>query len=336
MFGSAPGFWWRRDPGWQAHGLSPLGTLYGAIARRRMGQPGTTTGVPTLCIGNFTAGGAGKTPTAIAVARRLQDGGHRPMILSRGYGRAAGGEAVVAVDVGRHGAREVGDEPLLLARQAPTFVAKDRARAAEAAVAAGASVLIMDDGFQSPALIKTASIVVVDGAAGVGNGLCLPAGPLRAPLAAQWAGVSLLCVIGPGEPGERLAATAAGLKVPVALARLEADAGTLAALAGRRLFAFSGIGRPAKFFDTLEAHGLDLAGRRAFGDHHPFDAADRERLTRDAARLGAELVTTEKDNVRLPGGFATHVLPVRLVVDAGAAALDDLLARIAPPSFSPA
>ncbi len=325
MFATAPSFWWQSHADWRARLLTPFGLVYGTLASRRMRRTGIAPAVPVLCIGNFTAGGAGKTPTAIEIAQRLQDRCERPAFLSRGHGRTLSNVAVIAVDAVRHVAKEVGDEPLLLARHAPTFVAVDRVKGAEAAFAEGATILIMDDGLQNPALRKTASVVVADGATGIGNGRCLPAGPLRAPLERQWTATSLLCVIGPGAPGEALAREARQRGIPVARARLDPDPLVRASLQGRRLYAFSGIGRPEKFFHTLEACGLEVVGRRAFPDHHAFTAEEQRGLLRDAEHAGAELVTTEKDRVRLPPEFATHVLPVRLVFEDGAGAIDALL-----------
>ncbi len=333
MAARAPAFWWRPEATWQARLLGPVGSIYGAVSQRRMARPGVRLVVPVLCIGNFTVGGAGKTPTAIEIVARLKARGHRPAFLSRGYGRTHPSAAVLAVDPARHRVEETGDEPLLLARHAPTFVAGDRVAAAKAAIAAGASILIMDDGFQNPALVKSASIVVVDGATGIGNGHCLPAGPLRAPMAAQWPKVSLLCVIGDGDAGYRLAQEAKRLGVPVARARIEAESDAQHRLGGRRLFAFSGIGRPEKFFATLDALGLDVIERRTFADHHLFTADERRKLLKDAHLSDAELVTTQKDRVRLPADFDTHVLPVRLVFEVDQA-IDGLLDQIAGKAFN--
>ena len=235
------------------------------------------------------------------------------------------------VDPDRHAAAEVGDEPLLLARAAPCYVARDRVAAARAAAAAGATMVLMDDGLQNPALARDLAIAVVDGAVGVGNGLCLPAGPLRAPLERQWPAVDLVVVIGAGVAGDAVAAEAARRGKPVLRAAVEADARALRRLGGRPLLAFSGIGRPAKFFDTLEAAGLRVAERVAFPDHHAFTARDRERLAAAASAAGATLVTTEKDRVRLPEGFAVEVLPVRLAFD-DPETLGDALGRLAAPA----
>ena len=312
---SAPSFWWLARPTLPARLLGPVGSIYGAVTGRRMGRPGTTLEAPMLCVGNLVAGGAGKTPAAIAIARRLQEQGHSPAFLSRGYGRAGASRAVIHVDPTRHTADDVGDEPLLLARVAPTFVSVDRLAAGRSAIAAGASLLVLDDGLQSPGLRKQLSLAVVDGRTGVGNGLCVPAGPLRAPLAAQWPFVSAVCLIGPGEPGERVGSAARARGLPVWQARLEPDADTLRRLEDRPLYAFAGIGLPSKFFETLAGRGLRLVGTRAFPDHHRFSDTDIDDLGALASKLGATLVTTEKDRVRLPGAFATETLPVTLAFD---------------------
>ena len=311
---AAPRFWWRKA-GPAALVLAPVGAVYGAITARRMASTGARIGVPVLCIGNFVVGGAGKTPTAIAVARRLTARGQSPAFVSRGYGRRrlrGTKRSVTQVEPSRDLAEDVGDEPLLLARAAPCYVSDDRVAAALAAVAAGATVVVMDDGFQNPRLCKDASLVAVDGTSGIGNGFCLPAGPLRAPLSRQWPSTTLLAVIGAGPAGEALAADAIDHGIGVLRGGLEPDAEAVAALRNRRLLGFSGIGRPEKFFETLTACGLDLAGRLGFPDHHWFTEHDRNALLRAAAETGSRLVTTEKDIVRLPEGFPAAVLPVTL------------------------
>ncbi|WP_237477743.1 tetraacyldisaccharide 4'-kinase [Lichenibacterium dinghuense] len=322
----APGFWWRARPGLAARALAPVGAILGAVAARRMARAGERAGVPVVCVGNFTAGGAGKTPVAAEILRQLVAAGHEPAVLSRGYG-GAGAAAPVRVDPARHGAGAVGDEPLLLARVAPCYVGADRPAAARAALAAGATVLVMDDGLQNPSLAKDLRIAVVDGAVGTGNGLCLPAGPLRAPMARQWGTVDLVVVVGAGEPGRAVAAEAGLRRLPVLRAAVEPDARALGALAGRRLFAFAGIGRPEKFFDTLAEAGLEVAGTRAFPDHHAFTAAERDALLAAAAAAGAALVTTEKDRVRLPADFPAAALPIRLAFD-DPETLADMLGRL--------
>jgi tetraacyldisaccharide 4'-kinase len=307
----APAFWAVAPPSPLARALLPIGAAYGGLVAWRMGRPGRRIAVPVICIGNFTVGGAGKTPAAIAIARLLIAMGEKVAFLSRGYGGAGAG-APVAVDPRRHSASEVGDEPLLLARIAPCFVARDRVRAAQAAIAAGASVLALDDGLQNPALAKDFSLAVIDGAYGFGNGLCLPAGPLRAPPAAQWPHVSMAVVVdAPDRVGEGRRAVEGK---PALAARLVPDASLAARLKDRDLLAFAGIGRPEKFFATLSSLGARLAVTRGFPDHHPYSPAELERLFAEAAAKGLIAVTTEKDHVRLPAAYAQRAmaLPVAL------------------------
>ena len=309
----APDFWWRSHPTWGARVLEPAGWIYGAVTARRMSRPGPSLSVPVLCVGNLVAGGAGKTPTAMALALLLQARGETVAFLSRGYGgKRRDGAGPIVVDPRRHSANEVGDEPLLLARVAPTVVSRDRHAAGEHAIAQGASVLILDDGLQNPAPHKTVSIAVVDGRSGVGNGLCLPAGPLRAPLAAQWRHVTALCVIGPGEAGEHLAERARERGLPVWTAHLQPDDAAVARLKAGVFHAFAGIGHPQKFFGTLEDCGIRVTAQRAFPDHHRYKTAELSELRTAAAREGASLLTTEKDRVRLPPDFPAEVLPVTL------------------------
>ncbi|WP_232628409.1 tetraacyldisaccharide 4'-kinase [Methylobacterium sp. Leaf118] len=307
-----PGFWAGEPHHPLARLLAPAGRRYGAATARRMDRPGASGPCPVLCIGNVTLGGAGKTPTALALARLLRDGfGCHPAFLSRGYGGRLAGP--VRVDPAVHGADAVGDEPLLLARHAATIVARDRAAGARLCAAGGADVIVMDDGLQNPGLAKTLSLAVVDAGAGAGNGLCFPAGPLRAPLERHWPHVGGLVLVGDGAPGERLAAAAAARGMPVHRARLVPEAS--ASWAGRRVVAFAGIGRPQKFFDTLAGLGTRIVATRAFPDHHPYRAAEIEALRALAEREGAGLVTTEKDAVRLPvrGAATIAVLRVDLV-----------------------
>lgn len=311
----APSFWWQPGRTWQSTLLAPAGLIYGGVTAHRMGGPRMRLHVPVICIGNLVAGGAGKTPTALAVGRFLLARGRRAAFLSRGYGRASdrSGEAVIRVDPKTHDAAETGDEPLLLAARAPAYVSRDRIAAARRAIEDGADVLVLDDGLQNPALAKTFSIAVVDGMTGVGNGRCVPAGPLRAPLAEQWPHVSACCIIGDGIAGEAVGQTARKAGVPVWIARLVPDAAALATLRTHPLIAFAGIGNPAKFFATLRIAGLDIQEQRPFPDHHRFKTADLTDLKAAALRCGARLVTTEKDRVRLPIDFPVSTLPVALV-----------------------
>lgn len=315
----APGFWWSA-PSLAANLLRPVGLVYGAVAARRMRRAGERAGVAVICVGNFTAGGAGKTPTALAIAQMLTEAGERPVFLTRGYGGRLHGP--VRVDLARHSAADVGDEPLLLARAAPAIVARNRPAGARLAVAEGASVIVMDDGLQNPSLAKDLTLAVVDGRTGVGNGLCLPAGPLRAPLSVQWPRMDAVIVVGAGAGGEAVAHATTRQGKLLVRARLEPDPAAAAGLRGRRVLAFAGIGRPEKFFATLAACGARIAVRRAFPDHHPFTAPEMAALASQAEADDLALVTTEKDFSRIETAPALRAyapqitpVPVRLVMD---------------------
>lgn len=315
-----PAFWWR-PPGFEAALLRPVAALYGAVAQRRLLREGERAAVPVVCIGDPTVGGAGKTPTAIKVAELLAAAGERPVFLTRGYGGRLDGP--IAVDAQRHDAEGVGDEPLLLARKFPTIVAHDRIAGARAAQAQGASVIVMDDGFQNPSLAKDCSVLVVDGARGIGNGAVVPAGPLRAPLAAQFGRAHALVVIGAGKAGARVREAATQGGITVFGAQLEPDAAAIAALRDKRVLAFAGIGHPEKFFDTLGAVGIDTPMRRGFADHHAYTQTEAARLLREAAAQGLVLATTEKDQARLGGAGATAELKRRAIAVPVTLRLDD-------------
>ncbi|MGQ9370381.1 tetraacyldisaccharide 4'-kinase [Azospirillum sp. ST 5-10] len=319
-----PAFWYR-PAGALAGLLTPAGALYGLAGRLRQGRVAPQrAAVPVLCVGNLVAGGAGKTPVAIALLAALADRGIVAHALTRGHGGRERGP--LAVDLARHDAAAVGDEALLLAAHAPTWVSRDRVAGAAAAAAAGAGAVVMDDGFQNPHLHKDLALVVVDGAVGFGNGRLIPAGPLREPVARGLARADAVVVTGEDRAG--VAALAAPL--PVLHVRLQ-PAASAAGLAGRRVLAFAGIGRPEKFVATLREIGAVVVDAVAFPDHHPYAPDEVMRLIDRAAARGAVPVTTAKDAARLPeeARAMIRVVPVRAVWQ-DAAALAALLDRVAP------
>jgi len=293
-----PAFW-HAPKSWKSHLLRPLGALYGAIAAQRLHRKGLDAGIPVFCVGNYHVGGAGKTPTVLALANILRGLGETPVVLSRGYGGRLRGP--VMVDPARHGAADVGDEPLMLAPHVPVAVSRERVGGVALAKSRRASVILMDDGFQNPSIAKDASLIVIDSGRGLGNGLVFPAGPLRAPLQPQLARTDALIVVGEGAASGPVAAEIAARDGLVLSAHLVPDAASLDRLKGKRVFAFAGIGDPQRFFRTLRAAGIDVVRERAFADHHPFSEGEIESLVADAGRDQLTLATTEKDLARLRG-----------------------------------
>lgn len=327
----APDFWFPAHggtPGLRERLLAPLGSLYALATARRLARGARLRlGVPVICVGNIVAGGSGKTPTVIALAARLAGRGIAAHVVSRGYGgRLVGPERV---DPAHHRAEDTGDEPLLISAFAPVWVSRDRAAGARAAIRAGAQVVLLDDGFQDPALAQDLSIVVADAVLGFGNGRCIPAGPLREPVRTGLARADLLLTIGPAEAQAAFSETwGTAMTIPRVTARL-APLETGMDWAGLRAFAFAGIGHPEKFFATLRGLGADIVRAEPLADHQTLSPALMRRFEAEAADLDAQLVTTEKDAARLlpPMRAKVLVLPVRLQPDDWGP-IDAALARI--------
>ena len=322
-----PPYWWpepdkpqRVSDTLKKYALTPASFLYGRAVVERMKQEGAAGTIPVVCVGNFVAGGAGKTPTALAIYDMLCELGMKPAFVTRGYGGSLATTSF-RVDYERHKAHEVGDEPLLLARRGDTFVGPDRLTSISSAAEMGATCTIFDDGLQNPSITKNLAIAVVDGRMGVGNGLCHPAGPLRAPVSAQLRHVDIVIVIGKGARSHAVVRQAARRGKPMLTATLEMDIPEH--LIGPPIYAFSGIGHPPKFFDRLKAAGLNVIKEKAYPDHHPYSIEDARELVNIARERGALLVSTEKDGMRFrarSGALAdlkeaTTQIPARLTFE---------------------
>lgn len=311
-----PHFWYQPSQNsWRRKALAPLAKIYAAGTARRLNKThGYRPEIPVVCVGNINVGGTGKTPTAIALIQFLQSLGHKPVTVSRGYGGDF--EGPINVDPKTHAATEVGDEPLLLAAFAPCVVAKDRALGAKMAESLDADILILDDGFQNPAIEKDLSIVVVDAALGFGNGHVLPSGPLREPLHVGLMRADLVLSIGDTTAQKKFEKSwGHAINVP----RLEGSLSVLQMgmdFQGMQCLAFAGIGHPEKFFATLKSQGAELVKTVSLSDHQTLTDTIMKRLEVDAHTFGLQLVTTEKDAVRLPKKFRQKVLtlPVRLEI----------------------
>lgn len=319
MTSEAPPFWWEKAD-WRAWALWPVSAAYGFVASRRMiGARREKLDIPVFCVGNFTVGGAGKTPTVVALVEEARRLGMKPGVLSRGYGGSFSEPHLV--DLHHDSARHVGDEPLLIAQHAPVAVSPDRAAGARILIGLGCDFLVMDDGFQSARIHFDQSVLVIDAARGLGNGHVVPGGPMRAPLVSQIRFADAVLAVGAGDGAADAIRQAARAGRPAFRAAIRPrDAGTIA---GKRLLAFAGIGDPAKFFGTLEGAGGTIVMRRVFGDHHPFTDGEIAELANEADQTGLTLVTTEKDAMRLRTGTAaaralaerTLTLPIDLVFE---------------------
>ena len=297
MVSEAPPFWWTK-PDWRARSLWPISFVYGRIAGSRMANAErASVPVPVICVGNFTVGGAGKTPTALTLARAAKDKGLKPGFLSRGYGGSARG--ITVVDPAIHTAKLVGDEPLLLAREALTVISRRRVDGARRLVEEGADLIIMDDGFQSARLAIDYALLVIDAGRGIGNGHLLPGGPLRAPIAEQLRQTSGLLKVGNGKAAEPLVRLAARAGKPFFTASVEVCGQE--DLAGGSVLAFAGIADPRKFFRTVESLGAKIVVHRPFGDHQHLSDVQIGDILDTAERHALRIVTTSKDFVRLVG-----------------------------------
>jgi tetraacyldisaccharide 4'-kinase len=313
MVSEAPPFWWTKA-GWQAIALSPFSFVYGKVAGRRMARAQrASVPVPVICIGNFTVGGAGKTPTAIAMARAAIAKGLKPGFLSRGYGGSL--DVTTMVDVAHHRATDVGDEPLLLVREAMTAISRRRVEGARLLVENGADLIIMDDGFQSARLTLDYALVVVDAMRGIGNGHLVPAGPVRAPIPGQMRQLSAILKVGTGHAADHMVRLAARAGKGVFVAAITPNIPEN--FKGRRVLAYAGIADPEKFYRTVRGLGAEIVKQVSFADHHHFEADEITDLLETATREKLLLVTTSKDAVRLAGyhGRAGELLAESLVIE---------------------
>lgn len=328
----APGFWSNppERPGWAARLLWPASKIWqmGARFRQARATPERAP-VPALCVGNLTAGGAGKSPMVAALVQRLSDRGVLAHIVSRGYGGRIKGPHLV--DYETDSAADVGDEPLMLSGYGSVWVARDRAAGARAAAEAGAKMVILDDGFQNPGLVKDASIVMIDAGQGFGNGQVMPAGPLREPIAEGLGRADLIVLVGDAKARENLMQSWPVLRERPLLGASLIPKKTGLSLENVRAIAFAGIGRPEKFFETVREMGAVISATHGFADHQVYDRKILQRLVREARDTNAILVTTEKDAVRLPQAFRDQAftVPIRLEPEDWAP-IDAMLDRICP------
>lgn len=313
MVSEAPPFWWKKGS-WQAWLLAPASWIYGAIAGRNMRKARRQDmPVPVICVGNFTVGGAGKTPTVVALARAAKARGLKVGVLSRGYGGSM--DRTIVVDPSHHRARDVGDEPLLIARDALTVISRKRVEGARLLVSEGVDLIIMDDGFQSARLQFDYALMVIDTMRGIGNGYIVPAGPVRAPIDLQLRFATALLKVGSGSAADPFIRQAARAGKPVYEASirpvLPPD------IAGRTVLAFAGIADPEKFFRTVKSLGGVIAVKRPFGDHQHLTDDEIVEILEIADREGLSIVTTAKDAVRLVGhhGRAEELLEKAKVIE---------------------
>ncbi|QDH17653.1 tetraacyldisaccharide 4'-kinase [Swingsia samuiensis] len=302
----APHFWFRPNVGPISLLLRPISLLVTAITRKRLRRNGYHSLVPVLCCGNITVGGSGKTPLTIDLTERLQKRGYHPQILSRGYKRRS--HANMRVDLQTSTAQMVGDEPLLLARTAPTWVGANRAQTAQLAIKDKADCLVMDDGLQNPSLFKNLSILVLDGATGLGNRQVLPAGPLREPIDDILKRIKAAVILGDDIHNLK---SLFPQSIFVAQAKL-IPGPEIRHLLGQRIIAFAGIGHPEKFFNMLKDAGVPPIRSLSFPDHHTYSKTDIQRLENLSNESGTTLVTTAKDAVKLPSSLQDKISVVNV------------------------
>ncbi len=323
MVSEAPPFWWTKAD-WRAWTLYPISFLYGRVAGYRMAHARrASVPVPVICIGNFTVGGAGKTPTALAIARAAKAKGLKPGFLSRGYGGSL--DVTTVVDPAHHRAVAVGDEPLLLAREAMTVISRRRVEGAQRLVKEGVDLIIMDDGFQSARLALDYALLVIDATRGLGNGHIVPGGPIRAPIRQQLRYATALLKVGEGTAADSIVRIAARAAKPYFTAAVKVSDG--ADLKDRKVLAFAGIADPSKFFRTVDGIGAEIIARRSFGDHEHLTDDEIDDILITAERDDLQIVTTSKDFVRLAGHHGkADELAARVRVIEVEMAFDDPLA----------
>lgn len=305
-------FWDRKADGLMPSLLRPIGCIVAGLSsmRQRTTKPWKAP-VPVICVGNIVVGGAGKTPVALDLIGRLKARGQNVHVVSRGYGGSLVGPERVEPDT--HTAKDVGDEPLLLAREAPTWVSRERRLGIEAAVEQGATIIIMDDGYQNPSVVKDLSLVVTDGGYGFGNGRVMPAGPLREPVDAGLSRADAVILLGADEADVWGRVQRLGYKSLSVIRAQFKPVGDFESLRGKNVFAFAGIGRPEKFYNTLKSIGCNVVETRSFDDHHPYSEAEIVAILSDAVDMS--VVTTAKDHVRLSADHQKRIKTVNVELD---------------------
>lgn len=293
----APPFWWKKNS-WQGYALSPVSYLYGRVAAKRMAmKPTAKVEVPVICVGNFVVGGAGKTPTVHMLAKFARTQGFKVGILSRGHGGAITTPTVVQLD--KHNAHDVGDEALLHAQNSTTVISANRVVGAELLIKQDCTIILMDDGFQNPALHKDFNLVVTDAKRGLGNGFAMPGGPMRVPFKHQLLHADAVLITGKGNASDTVIRKTARAAKPVFLSTTDVIGRTK--YKGEKALAFAGIADPTKFFDTLKDVGVELVAQQGFGDHHVFTEEECADLIDRSKAQKLQLFTTEKDAARLKG-----------------------------------